>query len=491
MDEEKSTDSTHVKHKAIKSVKWTSLMNFVSRSSRPVTMLILARILAPTDFGIMGVAMIAIGLAQVIQDFGLEKTLIQRETDLKESANIVFWTNTFIGILIYLLIFIGAPYIADFFHEERVANVLKILCFQIVLLSLTKVHIALLQRDFQFKKLFVSQLTIAFIPPLISIPLAFMGWGVWALVWGSLAGYSTQLIAVWFLSPWRPQFSFNLPLARELFGFGGWVTLEMIMSWLIGYGDSVLVGHFLGIHELGVYRIGITFLTLVYGVFFTPLMSVSYSSFSRLQSNILELKTSLLKITKLIATVSIPLTFILMLTAKLSSIIVFGEKWRGIEIVIILIGLKDGISWLIGLNPELYRAVGRPDINVKLLFIAVLYYLPVYVFAAPKGLLIFCIARLGVALIALILHLFVANRILQLKYTYLLDCIKSPLISALPLIGILFAGQSFINKIPWYAALVVLVPILTLSILSYLLTLWVLDRKFIIQSFKLVKKAVK
>lgn len=95
-------------------------------------MLILARLLTPEDFGIVAVAMIAIGFAQIIQNFGFEKALIQRENEISESANIVFWSNTAIGIIIYLIIFASAPLIADFFHESKVVDVLRVLCLLII-----------------------------------------------------------------------------------------------------------------------------------------------------------------------------------------------------------------------------------------------------------------------------------------------------------------------------------------------------------------------
>ena len=486
---ENNLTASDIKSRAVKSVKWTALAEIVSRSASPLIMLILARLLTPEDFGIVGVAMIAIGLAQIIQNFGFEKALIQRETEIAESANIVFWTNTGIGVIVYLIIFANAPLIADFFHEPKVVDVLRVLCLQIILVSLATVHLALLQREFGFKQLFIARLAPSFVPGVVSIPLALIGQGVWALVWGSLTGAFVQLFLFWHLSKWRPKLSFNVSVAKQLFSFGIWVTLEMLLGWLIVWGDSIILGHFLGVHELGVYRVGMTFIALVFGLF-NSLIPIAYSSFSRLQSNHVELKSSFLKTSQLMAAISLPIGFILALTAHPISSLVFGQKWQGIEVVISIIGIMHAIAWLVGINPEVYRAVGRPDVNVKLLIAAVIYYIPVYVLAAPYGLLVFCLARLGVAVVAMPLHFFVVNRILQLPFTYLRTCIKSPLLASLPMIAIIYGGVNVFNPFDGWQGWLKLAFVLLLGVGSYVAMMWLLDRKFTQQTIRLIKEAV-
>ena len=480
-----------IKTRAIKSVKWTVLAEIVSRAAAPLVMLILARLLTPEDFGIVGVAMIVIGLAQILQDFGFEKTLIQRETEVKESANIVFWSNMAFGIFVYLILFLGAPLIADFFHETKVVDVLRVLCLQIILISLTTVHLALLQREFKFKQLFFVRFGVAFVPGIVSIPLALMGHGVWALVWGTLAAGTIQVILFWHLSNWRPDFNFDVPLARQLFGFGVWVTLEALLGWLIVWGDSIVLGHFLGVSELGVYRVGTTFVILAFGIFFDPLRSVAYSSFSRLQSDNAELKRSFLKITKILSAISLPIGFGLALIAYPISSLIFGNKWEGIEIVIAIIGIMYAVGWVVGINPEVYRAAGRPDANVKLLVANAIYFIPVYVLAAPYGLLVFCIARLGVSVVSLLLHFYVANKILKLPFTYLKSYVKSPLIASFVMGALLYGMVNLFDIFEGWQGWLKLIIVITSGVISYLGALWLIDRDLLTQFFRLLREAIK
>jgi O-antigen/teichoic acid export membrane protein len=480
-----------IKSRAVKSVKWTMLGEIASRSVRPVITLILARILAPEDFGIFGVAVIATGLAQILQDFGLGKTLIQRETEIDKSANIVFWTNLALSIFLYLLLFITAPLLSKFFREAKVTSVLRVLCIQIVFFSLFSVHKALLQRKFRFKQLFFISLFSATTIGLVSIPLALLDCGVWSLVFGALASAFIQVLLFMKMSDFRPRLGIDRKLAKQLLRFGSWVTSEAFLGWLIVWGDSIVLGHFLGVEELGIYRVGVTFLTFAFGIFFNPLTLVAYPAFSRLQSNIEELKQSFLKITKIIASISLPIGVGLATLGPSISSGVFGNKWEGIEIIIALIGIKEAISWLISINPEVYRAIGRPDINSKLRLFIVIYYIPVYVLAAPYGLLVFCIARLAVAVIPIFIHLFIVKKLFRLPYTYLFDCIKVPLVSALVMGAIVYGIRNLSANYILEPQLWLRVSVLVISgIFFYLLGLRLLNKDLIHNLIRLVKNAM-
>jgi O-antigen/teichoic acid export membrane protein len=486
-----SDNTTDIKTLAIKSVKWTALGEIVSCSIQPIVLLILARLLIPEDFGVVGVAIIAIGLAQIFQDFGLGKTLIQRETEVEKSANIIFWTNLISSIFIYLILFVSAPIISKFFHDERLIKILRVLCLQLILISFITVHRALFQRNFQFKQLFFIRCATSLIPGFISLPLALSGFGVWSLVYGTLAGAFAQVLLYWKFNAWRPILNYDFQLARQLFRFSSWVALEAFLGWLIMWGDSIVLGHFLGVKELGVYRVGITFLMLVFGIFFNPIVPVVYSSFSRLQSNREELKQSFLKTTKMIASFSLPLGVGLAVLAQPISSVIFGQKWQGIEIVITSIGIMNAITYLVGINPEIYRAIGRPDINSKLLVAAVIYYLPVYIFAASYGLFIFCIARLTVAMIAMGLHIFMANRVLRLNFAYLADSIKDPLLGSIMMAIAVYLIANYIGDFRGVEGWITIFSIIFVGIITYVVSLWFLNKDLVLQFWRLAKEGIK
>ena len=190
--------------KAVGSLKWSALTEIAARTAQPIIFVVLARLLAPTDFGVLATAMIVISFVQMFWDAGLSKALIQTKEVPENAAHVVFWTNLTLGIIIYTLLFAAAPYIAFFFKSPVTEPVLRVLGIQIIIASLASVQQALFVRDLDFRGLFWIKLLTVFIPALFSIPLALLGYGIWSLVTGTLAGQFFNLLLLWMRSPWRP-----------------------------------------------------------------------------------------------------------------------------------------------------------------------------------------------------------------------------------------------------------------------------------------------
>jgi PST family polysaccharide transporter len=464
---------SEVKQSAIRSVKWTVLGEVASRSIQPIITLILARLLVPEDFGVIGVASIATGLANIFQDFGLGKTLIQRDTNVEDSANVIFWTNIVLSGFLYLILFATAPLISEFFHEPKAVSVLRVLCLQLVLSGLISVPQALFQRQFQFKQLFFIRLFSSAIPALVSVPLALLGYGVWALVFGSLTSAAIQVSLFWTISSWRPRLKYDFLLAKNLFKFGTWVTLEALLGWLIVWGDSIIVGRFLGTEKLGIYGTGVALLALISGLVLNPIFPVAYSFFSRLQSVPSQFRDYFLKTTHLIAIIVLPIGAGVVLLAQPLSSILLGEKWKGIEIVLMVVGLKDILTSIVGgINAEALRAFGRPDVNVKLNVVSSVFAIPLYILAAPYGLLVFCLARLLVGVVMVTLYVSVTKVLLKVPFTYPFVCSWRALFSA-SIMGIVLYVLGYLMPVQTLFRVVLA---LGVGWATYIALLWFVDR---------------
>ncbi|MDD5222749.1 MAG: lipopolysaccharide biosynthesis protein [bacterium] len=478
-----------VKKKAINSLKWSILVEIVNRTATPVIFIILARLLTPADFGIMATAMIAISFSQIFWDAGLSKALVQTREAPEDAAHIVFWTNIFLGVLIYFILFASAPAVALFFNSPASEPVLRVLGCQIVIASFSSVQQALFVRDLNFRILFWIKLVTAFVPVLCSIPLALSGYGVWALVIGSLAGQIINCLLLWRLSAWRPKFIYNKSLADKLFAFGFWVVGEGITIWLVLWGDNLIVGKFLGIHDLGVYRTGWMMVNFVFGIVLSPFIPVLYPTLSRLQDNIPAMIKIFLKVNRVIMALVLPIGVGLFLVGSDAAFVFFGNKWQGLGLVLSVIGLTNGITWTVGINTELYRSFGRPDVNTKLMFVAALYYLPSYYIAASFGLEIFVYARLIVGTLGILIHVYVCKKLFNISPFYLWHEGKNIIFST--------AAMAFsVIIIKWGIMPVVHIPHIFISImiiagagcLTYLGCLWYLDRPFILETRNLLKK---
>jgi len=483
-------DFLDIKTSTIKSVKWAVLVEVVSRLIQPLFILLLTRILSAEVFGIMGVVMIVIGFVQIFQDFGLGSALVQRDMDVEESANIIFWTNIVFSIFIFFVFFVSAPFIGRFFREPTVIPIFRVLCLQILFYGFILVPQALFQREFQFQYLFYIKLFSSLVFGITVLFLALLNYGIWSLVFGTIISSLVQVLFLWKFNQWRPRLTYDFRIAKQLFGFSVWVMLELLATWFFMWGDSLVIGHFIGIKELGIYRIGNTFLMLIFGLFFSHLLPVAYPMFSRLQSRPEKFKQWFININKIIGFISLPLGISLAILARPISSIVFGTGWQGIEMVIAFIGMAHAISWLSGINSEAYRAIGRPDINSKLLLFIICYYFPIYILAAHYGFNVFCIARFIIVFISLGLHIFVVNKILKLPFTYLIQCVKSPLIG---IIVLAITVGLFLNLIGTFVGvwgLFKIAGIGLIGIICYVSVLWLLEKNTVLQFLSLLRKCI-
>ena len=417
MIEQPSSESTT--EKAVRSVKWLAMTEVVSRAISPIVTVILARLLAPEDFGVVATAMIAISFAQMFFDVGLGKALVQTEELSDKAGSVVFWSNVSLGFLVYSLLFFAAPLIADFFRSPDSESVLRVLGIQIVITSMASVQSALIVRGLEFRRLFWIRAATALVPAVFSIPMAFSGYGVWALVAGALIGQTMNLVLLWKASKWRPRFEYDLHIARTLFRFGSWVLIESVAAWLLVWGDTLIVGKLLGLRSLGVYQTGWTLVSVVFGLALNPILSVLFPTFSRMQGDIEGLRMSFHRIDRLIIAVSLPIGVGLFLTGPGLASVLFGDRWEGLGLVLSMLGVSLGLAWPVGINSELYRAIGRPEIGAKLLLVSLAIYLPGYFLAARISLEVFLYVRFGLVFAGIALHSWVFGKTTRESVFYL------------------------------------------------------------------------
>lgn len=400
---------------SVHALQWSVLGELGARVLGPLTFIVLARVLVPEDFGVVAAATVVVSLAQVLCELGLAKALVQRSERVEEAANTAFWMNGVFGLLLTALAWSLAPAVASFFGDPRIGLALRALSPIMLLAGLSAVPLALLQREFRFKALFWSRLAGAVLPAVGGIPVALAGGGYWALVAGTLAGQLAQSLCLWGAGGWRPRMAFDRPLAAELLRFGRWALLASLFGWGYGWLDAIIVGRYLGAHDMGLYRTGTSLVTLVFGVVFAPLTPVLYSLFSRAQHDLPLLRESLLIVVRACTLVVLPLAMLAFALQDLLAVGVLGERWREAAVVVGIVSLAQGASWLVAFNGELYRAVGRPLAEVLVMGPLLAVYGAVYLLAVVHGLEAFLWCRLGLAGLGIAVHVLAAWWVVQIE----------------------------------------------------------------------------
>ena len=481
-----------VKQKAVSSIKWAFLANLLPKTILPIVTVILARLLVPSDYGIVGMSLVVVGLANLFHGMGLSQALIQREKDVESAADVAFWSNLTLGVFIAITIVLLAPCISSFFHEPRLFAVLRVQSIAVIISSLSSVQNALLQRKFKFKKLMGLTLVPSLMPLIVAVPLAILGLGYWALIGSAIAGRGAQTFLLWKYSSWRPHWRYDIQIARQMLTFGGLVALEGLMGWAIVSGDNLIAGHFLSSKDLGLYVFGFNLVVLLVGFFVNPLTDVAYSAFSRLQSDIKELKRVFLESTRMIATIVIPFSFGLSLIAESFTAVVLGSRWHGIEPVIMILAIMPGLGFIILLNPAFYKALSRPDIMPKFHIASLIYIIPVYWISAQFGLIAFCWARFSVGVVFFLPHIWLSVKVLKLPFNYFWNCIRSPLFAGLIMSCVVYG---MVNWMEPYTGnnlqnIIKLSGIIMSGAISYGLALWIIDRGRSVRFLQVARKVV-
>jgi O-antigen/teichoic acid export membrane protein len=430
MDEQQS-----LPRRMVSASKWSLLSEASSRAITPLTFLILARLLDPDSFGIFALAALIITFAQILWDSGLSKALIQRKGDPNDVANVIFFANLALGLFLYLLIHLLAQKLAELLGDLRLETVLRVQGLQMFTGSAASVQNALLQRRMDFKALFRARMMTILVGSAVALSLAGLGYGYWALVGGVLIGDAGRAIYLWFLSPWRPQWRFDLPLARELWTFGGWVLLEELLAWFIVWGDSAFVGLYLGAHDLGIYRTGSLIVAMILSTLLEPLVPVTFSGLSRVQDERERFNAYVDRVTRLFAVIALPIGASILALRQPIVDIVLGEQWDGIQPVIGAFAVATGLSYALSAFPPAFRAAGRTRAFATLRVLSFCYILPAYLFSIQVGLLVFLYARIGVTVLTMILYAFTVNHCFRYGFVAFFRSFASGLFWAFSLWG--------------------------------------------------------
>ena len=398
------------------SFRWSFFGEFFSKILPPLSFLILAILLTPEDFGVMSSALMVIAFSQIFWEAGLNKAIVQSKNITNSMPATAFWINIVFGLTIAALLFFFSGLIAEsIFNDYRVEKVLRYMTLYVFFASIASCPLALMQKEMQFKKLFYVRLFSSFVPFIVSIPFALIGYGYMSLVFGSIVGQGVQIFVIYIVFYWKPSFLFSFSIAKDLINFGKWVFLTAILGWFFMWADSLIVAIYTDTETFGIYRVGSQIATMFFAVLIAPLSPVINSLFSSESDNkdLIEMKLS--ELIKLLIMVCIPISFIIFFNVEAISDYIFTDKWGDLGFIISIMILMNGFSWIVGMNGDYYRAIGKPNYEtiVNLFFITL--YIFTYIVTIKISFDVFIWSRLIVSLLAMICHFFLFKKLSNTK----------------------------------------------------------------------------
>jgi PST family polysaccharide transporter len=329
------------------------------------SLMILARLLDPKDFGLIGMVTAFTGVLTLFRDFGLSSAAIQRTSVTDEQISTLFWINMLVGALLALLALVMAPAIVAFYHEPRLLGVTAVVAVGFLFNAAGIQHAVLLQRQMRFTALAVISTVGLLVGTGIAIAGAKAGYGYWALVAMTVTLPLVSTIGFWLTTAWVPGRPRQRTGIRSMLRFGGVLTLNSLVGYIATNLDKVLLGRFWGVDALGIYGRAYQLIIIPTDNLNTAAGEVAFAALSRLQDDPKRLKSYFLKGYSLVLALTIPITIACALFAEDIILVVLGSKWmaavpifRLLVPTILVLAIITPLVWLlssIGLVGRLLR----------------------------------------------------------------------------------------------------------------------------------------
>lgn len=348
-----------VSRAALRGAAWMGFASWTNQAVALLTFIVLGRLLAPDDFGLVAAASVMLWLLRVLVDQGFSQALVQRADLTEVQVDTAFWTALGTGVGLALLTAVTAPLVADLYSLPALTNVLRALSIVFVFAALDSTQSALLARKMNFRTQAVRRFFASLTSGVVAVTLAISGAGVWALVAQTLIYEGLLAILLWSLASWRPHRRFSTQAFAELFGFGYRLTLVRVLTNVGAYSDNLLIGIFVGATALGYYVVGFRVVVVINALISLALMQVVLSTFSRLQHDRDLLNAAFYRSTRLAAGISLPIYAGLAVVAHPLTVLVFGEKWAPSAPVMQALALAGFIQGQLIFSTQYVVALGR------------------------------------------------------------------------------------------------------------------------------------
>ena len=378
--------------------KWASLAEIVAKLITPITNAVLARILVPEAFGVVATLTLVVSFAEIFTDAGFQKYLVQHEfkdsEDLEISTNVAFWTNLAFSLLIWGGIACFATPITNMVGSPGCESAVIAMCLQIPLLAFSSVQMARYRRAFDFKGLFVARIATAFVPLIVTVPLAMHFRSYWALVVGTLTRDILKAVVLTVRSKWRPGFKYSYSKLKDMFSFSIWTMVENLTIWFSCNADVFIVSIVLNSFYLGLYKTTISTVSSIIVLINASTAPVLFSALSRCQDDERTFKEVFYRFQRMVAFIILPLGSGIFVYRELVTQILLGSQWVETADFLGMWTLVNALTVVFhNYNSEACRSKGKPKLSVLIQILHIAAVVPVVMLFADKGYRVLTTAR--------------------------------------------------------------------------------------------------
>lgn len=405
---------TSLKKQAISGVIWTFAQQFSVQIINFVVQIILARLLMPEMFGLIAMLSVFIAIGQTLMDSGMTSSLIRSKDPDQIDYSTVFMTNMLMSTAVYLLTFLAAPYIAIFYTQPVLKDILRIYALTFVIRSFVAVHVAKLTKEMNFKTQMKLQVPSTIVGAIVGVVMAYKGFGVWSLVWLNLTQTIVFTVQNWIFIPWRPSLVFNKEKFKYHFNFGYKLTLSGLVDTVYNDIYRVVIGRFFSPASVGFFNQAETLRLFPVAQLSAVLGKVTYPLFSNINDDV-ALKNAYRKTMKLALFIVIPTMFVLMVIAKELFVFILGEKWLPAVLYFQILSLASIVRPIGIYNLNILKVKGRSDLLLKLEIVKKIIGVVLIAIALPFGIIALVISHVVFSYVSTVINMIYSGRLIDFK----------------------------------------------------------------------------
>ncbi len=458
-----------LKQKTINGLVWSFIDNFANQAVTFIVGIILARLLTPKEFGLIGMITIFIAISASLISSGFSQGLIRKQNCTNEDYSTVFYFNTIVALILYTVLFFTAPFISRYFNEPQLALIIQVISIGLVIDAFSIIQTTTLTKRIDFKLQTKISLISSIISGTIGIIMAYSGYGVWSLVFRTLSSQFIRSLLLWIWNKWRPALEFSFRSLRELFAFGSKLLLSGLIDTAYNNIYYLIIGKYFSATELGFYTRADMFKNLPSQNINNIMSRVTYPVLAQIQEDKANLKAGYKRMITSIMLISFILMIGMAAVAEPMIISLVGEKWRPSIIYLQMLCFVGMLYPLNALNLNMLKVQGRSDLFLRLEIIKKMLAIPIIIIGIFGGIKIMIIGMMVNSIISYYLNSYWSGRFINYPMKEQVADILPGFLLAIAIGAIVFSAGILI---PFGYLLKLLLQLILAGILAFVLCEW-------------------
>lgn len=344
----------------VRSGFWVFALSLTNRLFQLIRTIVLARVLAPSDFGLMGIVLLAMSTLDTFSQPGLQAALIQKKENIEEDLDSAWTASVLRGFVISVVLWLAAPYIALFFKTPAATSIMRVIGVSMLLNGLTNIGVVYFQKELEFNRQFVYQLSGTVADLVVAVTAALLLRNAWALALGLLAGDLVRLVISYRIHPYRPRTRFEPGRVLRLFSYGRWILLSNILIFIGGHGDDAIVGKVIGASALGLYQMAYRISQLAVTETTYVIGQMAFPAYSKLQDESANLRKAYFRIASFSAILSMLIAAGIVILGIDFTKIFLGEKWLPMTPALVMLAIAALVKSIVSTGSPLFMGSGNP-----------------------------------------------------------------------------------------------------------------------------------